>query len=100
MIAGSEDVLAVDELQTQTTDIVHARSFGLVAFHGSKLDAMLRHIGVQALVPVGVSTNVEISGLSLCGSHLGYQVVAPRSLHRRRLCRDARIHPEQPAAAV
>ncbi|MCY1258352.1 Isochorismatase family protein YecD [compost metagenome] len=77
MIAGSQDVLAVDELQPHPTDIVHARSFALVAFHGTELDAMLRHMGVQTLVAVGVSTNVAISGLSLCGSDLGYQVVVP-----------------------
>ncbi|MBB2497422.1 cysteine hydrolase family protein [Aquipseudomonas ullengensis] len=77
MIAGSQDVLAVDELQPHPTDIVHARSFSLVAFHGTELDAMLRHLGVQTLVPVGVSTNVAISGVSLCGSDLGYQVVVP-----------------------
>ncbi|GLZ84472.1 isochorismatase [Metapseudomonas resinovorans] len=77
MIAGSQDVLAVEELQPHPTDIVHARSFALVAFHGTELDAMLRHMGVQTLVAVGVSTNVAISGLSLCGSDLGYQVVVP-----------------------
>lgn len=77
MVAGSEDVQAVDELQPQGQDIVHARSFSLVAFHGTELDTMLRHMGVTTLVPVGVSTNVAISGTALCGSDLGYQVVVP-----------------------
>ena len=77
MIAGSVDVQAVEELEPQPGDIVHARSFSLVGFHGTDLDAILRNMGVQTLVPVGVSTNVAISGLSLCGSDLGYQVVVP-----------------------
>ncbi|MBA1204243.1 cysteine hydrolase [Pseudomonas capeferrum] len=77
MIAGSRDVLPVDALKPQATDLVHARSFSLVGFHGTELDSLLRNMGVQTLVPVGVSTNVAISGLSLCGSDLGYQVVVP-----------------------
>lgn len=77
MIAGSQDVLAVEALLPQEGDILHARSFSLVAFHGTELDTILRNMGVQTLVPVGVSTNVAISGTSLCGSDLGYQVVVP-----------------------
>jgi len=70
-------VESVDEVAPKNDDIVHARSFSLVAFHGTELDSMLRNMGVTTLVPVGVSTNVAISGASLCGSDLGYQVVVP-----------------------
>jgi nicotinamidase-related amidase len=77
MIAGSEDVSAVPEMSPAPSDIVHARSFSLVGFHGTDLDSTLRNMGVTTIVPVGVSTNVAISGLSLCGSDLGYQVVVP-----------------------
>lgn len=77
MCEGSDDVQAIAELRPQGEDIVHARSFSLVAFHGTELDAMLRHLGVQTVIPVGVSTNVAISGTSLCASDLGYQVVVP-----------------------
>lgn len=77
MIAGSEDVSAVPEMTPAPSDIVHARSFSLVGFHGTDLDSTLRNMGVTTIVPVGVSTNVAISGLSLCGSDLGYQVVVP-----------------------
>lgn len=77
MIAGSRDVEAVAELQPQEGDILHSRSFSLVAFHGTDLDATLRNMGVETVVPVGVSTNVAISGMSLCASDLGYQVVVP-----------------------
>lgn len=77
MIAGSEDVKPVPEMAPHASDIVHARSFSLVGFHGTDLDSILRNMGVTTIVPVGVSTNVAISGLSLCGSDLGYQVVVP-----------------------
>lgn len=77
MREGIEDVLAVDEMRPLQGDIVHARGFSLVAFHGTDLDAMLRHMGVQTLVLAGVSTNVAISGTALCGSDLGYQVLIP-----------------------
>ncbi|MBK5351257.1 cysteine hydrolase [Pseudomonas sp. TH41] len=77
MIVGSEDVKSVSEVAPHESDIVHARSFSLVGFHGTDLDSILRNMGVTTLVPVGVSTNVAISGLSLCGSDLGYQVVVP-----------------------
>jgi nicotinamidase-related amidase len=77
MIVGSEDVKPVPEMLPHESDIVHARSFSLVGFHGTDLDSILRNMGVTTIVPVGVSTNVAISGLSLCGSDLGYQVVVP-----------------------
>jgi nicotinamidase-related amidase len=75
MVIGSVDVEPVDELRPSGNDIIHARSFSLVGFHGTELDATLRHMGVDTLVLAGVSTNVAISGTALCGSDLGYQVV-------------------------
>jgi nicotinamidase-related amidase len=77
MLEGTKDVESVEEVAPAASDIVHARSFSLVAFHGTDLDSMLRNMGVTTLVPVGVSTNVAISGASLCGSDLGYQVIVP-----------------------
>ena len=72
---GSPDTLAVAGLEPQPTDIVHSRSFSLVAFHGTDLDTRLRNMGVQTLVLSGVSTNVAIQGMSVCASDLGYQVI-------------------------
>ncbi|WP_296259613.1 MULTISPECIES: cysteine hydrolase family protein [unclassified Pseudomonas] len=77
MLEGSADVEPAGQMRPHPGDVVHARSFSLVGFHGTELDAMLRHMGVKTLVPVGVSTNVAISGTALCGSDLGYQVVIP-----------------------
>lgn len=56
-------------------DIVHERSFSLVAFHGTELDSMLRNMGIQTLVLAGVSSNIAIPGCALAASDLGYQVI-------------------------
>lgn len=75
MVIGSVDVQPVDELQPVSDDIVHSRSFSLVGFHGTELDATLRNMGIDTIVLAGVSSNVAISGTALCGSDLGYQVI-------------------------
>jgi nicotinamidase-related amidase len=77
MKAGSIDVEAVPELPVHNGDILHARSFSLVAFHGTDLDHILRNMGIQTVVLAGVSTNFAINGAALCASDLGYQVVVP-----------------------
>ncbi|MES2025633.1 MAG: isochorismatase family cysteine hydrolase [Pseudomonadota bacterium] len=77
MKIGSVDVESVPELPVQPGDILHARSYSLVAFHGTDLDQILRNMGVQTVVLAGVSTNVAINGSALCASDLGYQVVIP-----------------------
>lgn len=75
MLEGAQAVEAAAEVVPRPGDIVHRRAFSLVAFHGTELDQLLRNLGVQTLVLVGVSTNVAISGCALCASDLGYQVV-------------------------
>lgn len=77
MKAGSIDVEPVPELPVRDGDILHARSFSLVAFHGTDLDHILRNMGIQTVVLTGVSTNFAVSGSALCASDLGYQVVVP-----------------------
>ncbi|RJF91701.1 cysteine hydrolase family protein [Noviherbaspirillum saxi] len=77
MKAGTIDVDSVAELPVQPGDILHARSFSLVGFHGTDLDQTLRNMGVRTLVIAGVSSNVAVNGMALCASDLGYQVVIP-----------------------
>ncbi|MES2898987.1 MAG: isochorismatase family cysteine hydrolase [Pseudomonadota bacterium] len=77
MAFGTPDVDSVAGLPIAADDILHARPFSLVAFHGTDLDQQLRNRGVGTLVLCGVSTNVAVSGSALCGSDLGYQVVVP-----------------------
>lgn len=75
MRVGTVEVEPVPELVPQKGDIVHARTFSLVAFNGTDLNAMLHNMGVQTIVLAGVSTNVAVSGCAVCGSDLGFQVV-------------------------
>lgn len=77
MRLGTAEADSVAGLAPQPTDIVHSRTFSLLGFNGTNLDAMLRHLGIQTLVLAGVSTNIAINGLAVCGSDLGYQVVVP-----------------------
>lgn len=75
MQKGSVDVDPVPALAPQEGDIVHARSFSLVAFNGTDFDSQLRHRGITTLVLAGVSSNIAIPGMGVCASDLGYQVV-------------------------
>ncbi|MES2258512.1 MAG: isochorismatase family cysteine hydrolase [Pseudomonadota bacterium] len=77
MKLGSEDAASVDALPVHPSDVLHARSFSLVAFHGTDLDQQLRNRGISTVVLCGVSSNVAIPGSALCASDLGYQVVVP-----------------------
>lgn len=77
MQQGSDQVQPIAGLEPREGDIVHSRSFALVAFNGTDADAMLRHMGVQTLVLAGVSSNIAIPGMAVCASDLGYQVVVP-----------------------
>ena len=75
MRIGTPDVNSVEGLEVMADDVLHARGFSLVAFHGTDLDQQLRNRGVTTLVLCGVSSNVAVSGSALCGSDLGYQVL-------------------------
>jgi len=77
MRQGTVDVDSVPEVAPEPGDIVHSRPYSLLGFNGTDLDTRLRHRGVDTLVVTGVSTNIAINGLALCGSDLGYQVVVP-----------------------
>jgi nicotinamidase-related amidase len=77
MRRGQPDVdsVAAQGLVDTERDIVHTRTFGIVAFHGTELDATLRHMGVDTVVLAGVSTNVAIPGCAIAAADYGYQVV-------------------------
>lgn len=77
MRIGTPDVESVPALEVMPGDVLHARGFSLVSFHGTDLDQQLRNRGVTTLVLCGVSSNVAVSGTALCGSDLGYQVLVP-----------------------
>lgn len=77
MKIGTPEADAVPALTPKPGDIVHTRSYSLVAFHGTDLDTVLRHRGINTVVLVGPSTNVAIPGLGLYASDMGYQAVVP-----------------------
>lgn len=75
MKKGSTEVESVAGLTPEPSDLVHSRSYSLVAFNGTDLDTQLRHRGITTLVLAGVSSNIALPGMAVCGSDLGYQVV-------------------------
>ncbi len=77
MRAGSADVEPVVGLLPQPEDHVQSRRYSINGFNGTELDATLRHLGVQTVVMVGVSTNVAINTMSVTAADMGYQVLVP-----------------------
>ena len=77
MVAGTPDAEPMPDVLPVESDIVCSRRSGLAMWYGTDLDAMLRNEHVDALVMVGVSTNVALFGGSLGGVDRGYQVVIP-----------------------
>lgn len=77
MRRGQDDVesIVADGLVDVDRDIMHVRSFSLVAFHGTDLDQTLRNMGVQTVVLTGVSSNVAIPGCAVAATDYGYQVI-------------------------
>lgn len=75
MTTGTPDVEIPTPLGPEPSDIVSSRAFGLTAFYGTDLDAMLRLNRVRTLVLAGVSTSVALPGLALEAVNRGYHVV-------------------------
>ena len=64
-------------LTPQPGDFVIQRRHGLSAFHGTELEPVLRALGTEAVILVGVSTNIAIPGTSLEAVNRGFTVVIP-----------------------
>lgn len=75
LIEGSPEAEIVQELTPAPMDFIVARSSGLIGFHGTALDAMLRRMGIETVVIAGVSTNVAVAGCAMAGADLGYHMV-------------------------
>lgn len=75
--AGTPAVELVPELGATGDDLVSVRQHGLTPFTGTDLDPLLRSLGVETVVAVGVSLNVGVLGLCLSATDLGYRVVVP-----------------------
>lgn len=58
-------------------DIEIIRTSGIIAMYGTPIDAMMRRMGVETVVVVGVSTNVGVPGNVIMAEEMGYHVVVP-----------------------
>jgi biuret amidohydrolase len=75
---GSEGAALLPEFGPESADLVLRRWHGLGPMGGTDLDAVLRNLGVQTIVAVGVSLNVAIPNLVFDAVNAGYRVVLPR----------------------
>lgn len=75
---GSEGARLLPEFGPEPDDLVLRRWHGLGPMGGTDLDSVLRNLGVQTIVAVGVSLNVAIPNLVFDAVNAGYRVVLPR----------------------
>ncbi len=83
MIVGSEDVKSVPEVAPHESDIVHARSFSLVGFHGTDLDSILRNMGGDDPCAGGCFNQRGHFGPVIVRIRPGLSGRSTRGLHRR-----------------
>jgi nicotinamidase-related amidase len=74
---GTPAAAIIGELAPTASDIVVERLHGVSAFTGTELDPILRNLGIQTIVPCGVSLNEAIMGMAIQGADLGYSIALP-----------------------
>lgn len=75
---GGEGATLLPEFGPEPADLVLRRWHGLGPMGGTDLDAILRNLGVQTIIAVGVSLNVAIPNLVMDAVNKAYNVVLPR----------------------
>ncbi len=75
---GTEGATLLPEFGPQPTDLLLYRWHGVGPMGGTDLDAVLRNLGVDTIVAVGVSLNIAIPNLVMDAVNAGYRVVLPR----------------------
>jgi biuret amidohydrolase len=75
---GTPATEVIDEIGSESSDIMSVRMHGIGPFWGTELDATLRHLGVRTVIAVGVSVNVGIVNLVMDAVNAAYNVVLPR----------------------
>jgi nicotinamidase-related amidase len=78
LLPGSPAAALVPEIRLAASDLVVPRLHGLSPFQGTELDWLLRNLGIDTVVGVGVSVNVAIQNLAFDAVNAGYQMVIPR----------------------
>jgi nicotinamidase-related amidase len=76
--AGSDAAALVPELEPAETDLILTRLHGLGPMAGTDLDPILRNLGVETIVGVGVSVNVGMTNFVMDAVNAGYRFVLPR----------------------
>lgn len=75
VVEGSPGADIHPALGPETGDIVVQRVHGLSPFHGTELEPVLRDLGVQTVIVVGVSTNVGVPGACFEAVNRGFTAV-------------------------
>lgn len=77
--ASSADIdrSIVPEIAPVDGDVIIDRTHGMSGFHGTELDPCLRSMGVETVLPTGVSANLGVLGTAIEAVNHGYRLVIP-----------------------
>lgn len=75
LVTGSPAVQIIPELKPAPEDFIIERSSGLIGFHGTALDPILRRMRIETVIISGVSTNVAVAGCTMAATDLGYHAI-------------------------
>jgi len=78
MSPGSEGATLLPELGPADTDLVLTRYHGVGPMTGTDLDSIIRNIGADTIIGVGVSLNIAITNFVMDAVNRSYQFVLPR----------------------
>lgn len=75
---GSPGASVLPEFGPDPSDLVLTRTHGVGPMTGTDLDSVLRNLGIQTIVGVGVSVNIAIQNFVMDAVNRSYQFVLPR----------------------
>lgn len=75
LVTGSPAAQIIPQLAPAPEDFIIERTSGLIGFHGTALDTLLRRLHIGTVVITGVSTNVAVAGCTLAATDLGYHAI-------------------------
>ena len=75
---GAKATQIIPELAPQPGDFFYEISHGaMTSFHDSGLDSLLRNMGIETVIPLGVSVNVAIVGAAIEAVNRNYKCIVP-----------------------
>ncbi|SRX94410.1 isochorismatase hydrolase [Catenulispora acidiphila DSM] [Mycobacterium shimoidei] len=75
---GSPGASVLPEFGPDPSDLILTRTHGIGPMTGTDLDSVLRNLGIQTIVGVGVSVNIAIQNFAMDAVNRSYQFVLPR----------------------